>query len=316
MAGTGNPFVDGAIGVLDFGKSLFTDIVNYRNQQEEQQYQRQLQQTIFDREDNALQRGVQDALRAGLSPLSASGAGTGQIATSVTPHLDDSAKATQAMQFAMDMQTARQNLEIGKDNSNLLKAQKDLVDQQTRESKTRESWENIWNSMYQDLGITPNATEKERMLAMMLKTLKGEDGGYTQDAMDLMMQMFGLSSFPGISQLIGGSSVPEAVENKQVQQTETNKKLNEANAQRSAEFFGLQSILVQERPDDMNATDFMRQQALKIADLFDVSPDVRKMVHAYSWDPQKRRLTLLGREANNSGQMRTLWEKILPLVHK
>lgn len=50
-----------------------TNDLNYRLQQENLAYQKQLQQTVFNREDNAVQRRVADLKKAGLSPTLAAG---------------------------------------------------------------------------------------------------------------------------------------------------------------------------------------------------------------------------------------------------
>lgn len=58
--------------------------INYKNQQEEQQYQRDLQKQIFEREDTSQQRAVNDLVAAGLNPALAAGNGAGAGATTAS----------------------------------------------------------------------------------------------------------------------------------------------------------------------------------------------------------------------------------------
>lgn len=167
---TGNPFIDGAIGVLDFGKNLVGDIVNYQNQKEEQMYQRQLQERIFDREDSAMQRGVQDAVKAGLSPLSATAASSGSIATSVTPQYQNKASLQDAAQFMMNLQTARQQIETGK-------AEENYYNNLAQKTKSDKDWNEYWNGRYRDLGITPNSSSTERIIANLLEAYTSNGKG-------------------------------------------------------------------------------------------------------------------------------------------
>lgn len=84
-----SPIVD----TLTFGYNVFGNERNYHTKREDtawereqylenRDYERALQQQIFEREDTAIQRAVQDAGKAGLSPLSVAGgngAGAGAI---------------------------------------------------------------------------------------------------------------------------------------------------------------------------------------------------------------------------------------------
>lgn len=67
---------------------------NYNMQKENYAYQKNLQNTIFNREDNAVQRRVADLKAAGLSPTLAAGssAGSGAVVSTVAPQ-NQSAKS-------------------------------------------------------------------------------------------------------------------------------------------------------------------------------------------------------------------------------
>lgn len=81
-----------AIGSIATGGMLLDQYWNYKNyqlQKEQYNYEKELQQTIFSREDNATQRRVADLRAAGLSPVLAAGspAGAGAVVSTQAPQI-------------------------------------------------------------------------------------------------------------------------------------------------------------------------------------------------------------------------------------
>ena len=86
--------------------------LNYRNQQENYQYQKDLQQMIFEREDNAVQRRAADLEKAGLSKTLAAGsaAGAGSVVATSAPQsgvLDNLLVGQQIQKAKADIATAQ-----------------------------------------------------------------------------------------------------------------------------------------------------------------------------------------------------------------
>ncbi|QCS36661.1 minor capsid protein [Capybara microvirus Cap3_SP_581] len=114
-----------AAGLIDAGTNIYTSIWNKNATQENFEYQKALQQTIFEREDNAVQRRVADLEKAGLSKVLASGssAGSGAVVSTTPPKLDYQANAQATLQNVIDVMTSVENLKVAEATEEKLKAE-------------------------------------------------------------------------------------------------------------------------------------------------------------------------------------------------
>ena len=117
--------------------SIFSGIGNARRQRENLAYQKQIQQQIFQREDNAVQRRASDMEAAGLSKTLAAGNGAGAgTAVSTTPAkiegigegLKDIGNAGEK---ALSIKQQSASIETTKNQNKLLLAQADKVKKET-----------------------------------------------------------------------------------------------------------------------------------------------------------------------------------------
>lgn len=159
------------IGAAGSILSGVTDLANLGMSLNAYGYQKKLQKNIFQREDNAVQRRVNDLRQAGLSPVLAAGsaAGAGGIVSVNAPQLGD---MTDKLSLAYDLATQKKNLDrtdadIERTKADTLKVMKELevLDTTQKYIKTQTNGQFIKNQ------------KDARDLKLMLLTGFGSNGG-------------------------------------------------------------------------------------------------------------------------------------------
>ncbi len=159
--GTG---VSSIIGAVDNAK---TNDLNYQLQKDELAYQKDLQKIMFAREDNAVQRRVNDLKAAGLSPTLAAGssAGAGSVVSTTAPQKVSNLQGYLALAQVGTMLATQQKAQTDAD----------IAKQQLKQSK-------LDTKYLEDRGLAPlevNQDWKARLLNLLYP--KMEDALFGED---------------------------------------------------------------------------------------------------------------------------------------
>lgn len=142
-----NPFTVGAL--ITGGLGLVGNILGFRQEKKQADqnynlglenlaYQKDLQQQIFQREDNAVQRRVEDLQKAGLSKTLAAGsaAGAGAVVNTQAPEKKQSFDRLAKMFDTQQMLMNTINIKKANADVNATNAQAELIKQQAENAKT------------------------------------------------------------------------------------------------------------------------------------------------------------------------------------
>lgn len=106
-------------------------IWNAYQQSKNYEYQKQLQKQIFEREDNALQRRVADAEKAGYNKFAVlgQGAGAGSVVSTTAPQIDENlgSRAADALQHTYQLAVERNSAKIAEANAAKAQAEKNIT---------------------------------------------------------------------------------------------------------------------------------------------------------------------------------------------
>lgn len=131
-------------------------------------YQKDLQRTIFGREDSSIARRVADLKASGLSPVLAAGqgAGSGGIVSTKPPEVD-----TQMISAIQNLLTMRKDFAVKDEQIKLLKSQQGL-------NNVNKKIRDLDYYYYDETGISPNSSafgKAMRDFVSMYSKMKGEE---------------------------------------------------------------------------------------------------------------------------------------------
>lgn len=147
--------------VLGAVSQIRTNDLNYKLQKEQLDYQKGLQQIMFNREDNAVQRRVADLKAAGLSPVLAAGsaASSGPVVSTQTPQKDSGLSAYLALAQIQTMLAEQQKAQTEADIARQSLAQAKIQTQSDAMSKellgNQVELSNLDKKYYLDRGTSP-----------------------------------------------------------------------------------------------------------------------------------------------------------------
>ena len=176
MIGVGSALLPNA------GSNLAVGGLNAWQQHENLEYQKHLQNRIFKREDNSVQRRVADLKAAGLSPVLAAGQGAnaGPVVSTSAPQFNagDFSNALQMMQ----MQNTAAQIDVANADITKTNAEKAYIDQQKAKAYQDTVKQKIENDYSAKTGIPASVSGPARGA----RDLGGVGSGPLGDALDKM----------------------------------------------------------------------------------------------------------------------------------
>lgn len=137
--------LSGLGGLVDIGTNIFKTKYNYETNERDFDYQKSLQQQIFEREDTAVQRRMADLQAAGLNPNLAAGQGASAGAVVSRSNTNDLnvGSVLDTVQAMNQIRLQKQELQNKKVENNILE-----------NTKEKEKFEKTldWYKMFADLG--------------------------------------------------------------------------------------------------------------------------------------------------------------------
>lgn len=175
--------VDVGIGSIPLVGPAYTAMKNRQSQQQQFDYSKELQQQMFQREDNAVQRRKADLIAAGLSPVLAAGsaASAGPVVSTNAPQLQNMPDSAQIM---MSMIKMKNDISMTDAQKELMRKQQEQLDTQIDKNKADAAIS--WNDykIFKNTGTPSNSSGTVKTIRDILGLGTAGEGTSTKVILD------------------------------------------------------------------------------------------------------------------------------------